>query len=105
MVPVCARMMEDMRTSSQDCVALFFTRPSITSCTPETMFCEEGEVDITTVSAAALTVIVFMSKVPVEMVIVLPEVWPVTPLQLEGTVVTTTVELLATLEFILPLMV
>src|SRR3989344_2040091 len=63
------------------------------------------ELRIPMVSAAALTVIVFMSKVPVDMVIVLPEVTPVTPLQLEGTVVTTTVELLVTLEFILPLMV
>src|SRR3989344_5104513 len=72
---------------------------------PETMVCDVGWEDITAVSEAALTVIVFMSKVPCVRAMVLPEVWPVIPLQLVGTVVTITVELLATPEGILPLMV
>ena len=81
-----------MRASSPDCVALSCTLPNITPCWPATMFCEAGEVDITTVSAAALTVIVFMSKVPVEIVTVLPETCPVGLPQLDGTVVTVSVE-------------
>ena len=49
------------------------------------MFCEDGWVDIVTVSVAAFTVMVFIAKLPLPVrEIVLPDVWPVTPLQLVG---------------------
>src|SRR3989338_10937729 len=105
MTPVCVRGIEDIRMSSPDCDASSWTWPKSTLWPPETMVCDAGWEDITTVSEAALIVIVFIEKDAGVRVIVLPEVWPVTPVQLVCTVVTITVELLATPEGILPLMV
>src|SRR3989344_4697524 len=74
MVPVCVSGIEDMRTSSPDCEASSCTCPRSTPCAPATMFCEDGWVDIVTVRAADLTVMVFMSKVPCVRAMVLPDV-------------------------------
>src|SRR3989338_8287028 len=105
MTPVCVRGIEDMRMSSPDCDASSCTWPMSTPVPPETMVCDVGWEDITAVSEAALTVIVFIEKDAGVRAMVLPDVWPVIPLQAGGAVVTIIVALFWAAEPTLPLMV
>ena len=75
-----------MRTSSPDCDASSWMFANVTLCPPATIVWADGVVERPIVSAAARTVIVFIAKLAVEMVTVLPVVWPVTLVHADGVV-------------------